>query len=319
MPDTWRERISKLQPGHDLELTPAATIRQTVEAIDMVSSHSANTKAAKDIAREANTLADVFNKVLSRVKYKPDTATRQTVRTLDRAFRDGVGNCVDYTAALSAILKAKGISHSYRLAGYGLNGYDHIYIMSNGKALDPVTGQFNTEAPYKRKRDIMPKLTVLNGPVEDVTRITSQAAGNKPDKIYNNFGGIVRSAVRLSRDLQYNANQASAILSRIYGACDQIGNARWDIFSAPGSHRNKCNNYVNRKADDIVSRAIDPLSTGGTTTGGTGSGTQIGTSSNPRPTGGPGVNTAGFNLTGALPLLAIGAGALLLTKKKGRK
>lgn len=330
MPRNWQKRINDLKPGQELTLTPWARIKDTIKAIDTVSSHSAATKSAQDIAKRVDSPAKLFEYVHSRVKYQPDNSTRQTVRTLDRSLRDGVGNCVDYTAAISAILKAQVKPHKYRLAGYGNNGFEHIYIIVNGKILDPVTGVFNKEEPYKIKKDIMPTLSVLNGPnnpVQAVKNITDQAQqyapakGAKASNIYSAFGGLIRQAVRLTRDLSYSPAQADQIIRHLYTGCDAIdANARMG-FGKKGSHRQNCDKYVNRQSDDIYQKAFanatgpgsqgqQPgtgggyLGPGGNTTGGgtTGGGT-------------PPAQEAGFNLAQALPLLAVAAGAVLLSKK----
>lgn len=310
----WIKKISELQPGHELVLTPWARIKDTIKAIDAVSSHSAATKQASDIATQATSLQDIFDYVLSKVEYKPDTSSTQTVRTLAASLRNGVGNCVDYVTALSAILKAQGKPHKYRLAGYGNNGFEHIYIIADGKILDPVMGAFNRERAYKLKKDIMPNLKVLNGPVEDVSRITDQAPGSSGISIYNSLGGLVRQAYRLSKNLTYNSNQASQIVTKLYDACSYIGG---------DSRRGNCNKYVNRKYDSVIDRATDSQpSYGGNQGGQGGQGGNFlgfggnGNGGNTPPPAPPAPGQAGFNITSMLPLLAVAAGTLLLTKKK---
>lgn len=84
----------------------------------------------------------IFEFVFRCARYFPDKKGKQTVRTFRKLLKDGYGNCVDYSTAISTILKAKGVEHYFKKVSMDGKSFSHIYVVTRkGKVLDCVLGQ----------------------------------------------------------------------------------------------------------------------------------------------------------------------------------
>jgi hypothetical protein len=99
----------------------------------------------------------IFKAIYKLIKFYPDPANTQYIRTVNRQLKDKRGNCVDYTLFLTSFLRALGVPHSIRMVQTDkhASGFNHIYIvLDNGTPLDLVIGQDqNGLEPLKEKRN----------------------------------------------------------------------------------------------------------------------------------------------------------------------
>lgn len=311
-------RINKLPNGGRLILKRSATIADTVRAIDAVSAADSARPEVKKIAGKLKTPENILKYVHSHIAYQPDTGNLQTVRTWQRLHQDKIGNCVDYTAAISSLLKATGTPHIYRVTDYG-NGYAHIYPVITAGSMDAVTLQgepakVGNEQTYKRKRDFMPQLAILNGPTT-ATGIVRDAITPVLAKtrvcgdMYRWSGGAIRAAMKTIRNTprKFTAGDVDTAVRLMRTGCNAITCGTGLI--------QECNNYVTRNRRDI--RQLAPgedmanLAGSGTTAGG---GRPL-TTGGPVPPAAPPATGGGFNLASALPL-ALLAGVVLMSRKK---
>lgn len=116
---------------------------------------------ANEAVKHEKPLTYIFNWVYDNIRFVPDPDNEQNLKAVHVTLSDRLANCANYTILISAILKALGLKHLYKVVGFG-NGYEHIYVVTqNGIALDPVIGQpndffqkraqygeFNIETPY---------------------------------------------------------------------------------------------------------------------------------------------------------------------------
>lgn len=136
---------------------------------------------AEELSREKDPVQAVFRYAYDNVAYRLDPPSTQRLRTAMRSLKEQYGNCVDYTILISALLQNMGIRHKMRMASYvGSDTWEHIYVVVDGRVLDPVLGQrqdntdtlhnrnggyFNKEKKVKfgNRKDfiIMPKLEIL--------------------------------------------------------------------------------------------------------------------------------------------------------------
>lgn len=109
-------------------------------------------------------------------QYRPDRENVEEIRSPQRSWADrrqGI-DCDCFTVLISSLLSNLGIPHALRCTKYpdpkGLNPdppFSHIYVVvpdgTGHHAIDPVTDQFDFEAPYLNKIDIPMTLQFLNG------------------------------------------------------------------------------------------------------------------------------------------------------------
>lgn len=114
------------------------------------------------IKNKPEPLRRVFRLVCLSAKYEEDPKHKQRMRTTSRLRNDKVGNCVDYSIMISALLKHLGIEHWVKIIKLAPNEpFKHVYVVTkNGIILDPIFGKdlnkdedqidkyFNKEVPY---------------------------------------------------------------------------------------------------------------------------------------------------------------------------
>lgn len=131
------------------------SLSYTVKHIDSISSEFAIQPEIIKIARKYQTPQQVYEYVYNSAAYVPDESDGQQIRTPIATLRDESANCVDYTTLLSAILKAQGVEHYYRVVAYdNHNEWQHIYIvLPDGTAIDCVHGQRQDGTDTLHNRD----------------------------------------------------------------------------------------------------------------------------------------------------------------------
>lgn len=199
-----------------------ATIDQIVKLIKETAKQASRRPFTVNAAETINNAKDLHDFVYSLAVYREDPTGKQLIRTPERLKADGIGNCVDYTTAVSAILLAKGIPHKYRVTGYNGKGYSHIYPMIKNRSIDIVAGQlqdgteskydrskpvYNYQEPYTLKKDykVMPDVYILQGytpkSVNDLFNTVQKefdTSGSKCDNVYGTItGGSIRKAWNL--------------------------------------------------------------------------------------------------------------------------
>ena len=105
----------------------------------------------------------IFVFIKNTIPYKKEASTKQTARTLARILNEAKkgGDCKHYATASAALCKALNIPCKLRLIAQLPNSKvpNHIYtvaqINGNEFIIDPVLKNFNTEARYNYKYDIL--------------------------------------------------------------------------------------------------------------------------------------------------------------------
>lgn len=96
-----------------------------------------------------------FTGLFSHAKYVP-VHGEQDIRTINKLFKDGKANCVDYSIAISSVLLNLGIPHGFVIAGDSPQAANHVYILAypNGERVvldcvleQHIDGYENTERP----------------------------------------------------------------------------------------------------------------------------------------------------------------------------
>jgi hypothetical protein len=112
------------------------------------------------------TAKNIFDFVVSKVKYLEDPNGKQWVKTPARLIADGVGDCKSFSVFIASCLKCKKIKHAFRFAAYGGSSkVSHVYIIvwdenNNTIIVDPVAyiqqnTPFGAEIAYTKNIDIM--------------------------------------------------------------------------------------------------------------------------------------------------------------------
>lgn len=111
-------------------------------------------------ARE--TMRNVWAFVRENIRYRPDRAGHERVKSPCALFSEGVGDCKSFSIAEGAMLRALGIPYRYRFTSYAPGDFTHVYIVATDPAtgddviLDAVHTSFDEEVEYYRKKDIRP-------------------------------------------------------------------------------------------------------------------------------------------------------------------
>jgi hypothetical protein len=117
----------------------------------------------------AETLGNFFFKTCY---FEPDPPQLQRIKSPDRMLRDGKGNCVNYSIAISAILKALGYVSILRVVKLpGTDNFGHVYpvLIVDGKEI-PIdivptqeqTGSEGVVRSYNTNYTLTPELPYLS-------------------------------------------------------------------------------------------------------------------------------------------------------------
>jgi len=95
---------------------------------------------------DLNSIKKICKYIFDNVYFEPDPPNKQKIRYGTRAFKDGYGNCVDYSVLLSQFLLNLKIPHSFMMVctdKKNPENYNHIFVVidKNNLPLDLVIGQ----------------------------------------------------------------------------------------------------------------------------------------------------------------------------------
>ena len=110
------------------------------------------------------TLHNVWQFVKRNLRYQADLPGHERVKSPGALYSSGHGDCKSFSIAEGALLRAFGIPYRYRFAAYEPGDYTHVYLVArldDGRdvVMDAVHTDFDSEVPYKKKKDIMPATT----------------------------------------------------------------------------------------------------------------------------------------------------------------
>jgi len=121
------------------------TIKAMQKAVEIGRNYLGAIKLAKSLPNDER---EIFNFVFENICYVPDENGNQTVRTLKRSLKEGIGNCVDYSVCLATILSLKGIPCYFKKISQTGKGFDHVYVITDNHVLDAVQGQDQSGSEY---------------------------------------------------------------------------------------------------------------------------------------------------------------------------
>lgn len=116
--------------------------------------------------RGINRLATAFNIwrfVKTEIKYKKDPNEFQMIRLPGRILQDKVGDCKSMTLLCASLLANLAMPVVIRYASYSADRTPtHVYALTYDKdgseiIIDAVWSKFNSQAPFKSKRDYLMK------------------------------------------------------------------------------------------------------------------------------------------------------------------
>jgi hypothetical protein len=145
-----------------------ASASDTVRLAQMVAWEHRNSSAVLTILQQfpfeprLSWFRQVFWYIDKKLDYKFDDEGREQVKTPDRLFADGFGDCDDYSTLWMAILNNVGIESKPKIVDYEADGYwDHIYVIVPTQEGDYITldnvagkfrGTFNVEVERKDEK-----------------------------------------------------------------------------------------------------------------------------------------------------------------------
>jgi hypothetical protein len=149
-----------------------ASASDTVRLAQLVAWEHRNSSAVLTILQQfpfeprLSWFRQVFWYIDKKLDYKFDDEGREQVKTPDRLFADGFGDCDDYSTLWMAILNNVGIESKPKIVDYEADGYwDHIYVIVPTQEGDYITldnvagkfrGTFNVEVERKDEKVFKP-------------------------------------------------------------------------------------------------------------------------------------------------------------------
>jgi hypothetical protein len=149
-----------------------STAIDAVKLIQAVAWKEQNSAAVQKLLKEIpfqprlSWFEKMFWHIDKQLKYEYDDPGREQIKTPDRLFYDGVGDCDDYSGLWLAILNNVGLEAQPKIVDYEADGYwDHIYVIVPVKdrdylVLDNVAGKFrgtfNVEVERKEEKVFRP-------------------------------------------------------------------------------------------------------------------------------------------------------------------
>jgi hypothetical protein len=144
----------KMDVDKTLELM-AQTVRMHKHEVEKIAEHLYN----PDVYEFSK---NIWNFVYNHIQYAPDKIGVEQLRTPARTWADrhkGV-DCDCQSIWISAVLSSKNIPHFFRIAKYGKDNWQHVYVVvpHNGQQIivDTVMDSFNAEKGYSAKKDFSP-------------------------------------------------------------------------------------------------------------------------------------------------------------------
>ena len=119
----------------------------------------------------SETLRNVWFFIRSNIRYKKDAPGYERVKLPAKTWADREGDCKSMSVFIAGLLKNLGIPAKYRFVSYEKGRpVTHVYVVATPKGsreviVDAVHTRFDTEEPYKSKREypIMTKVAVIHG------------------------------------------------------------------------------------------------------------------------------------------------------------
>lgn len=109
------------------------------------------------------TAFNIYRFIKNTVKYQKDPSDFQMIRLPGRVLHDKVGDCKSMSLLAACLLTNLDMPVIFRYASYNESKTPtHIYVVTYDKdgseiIIDSVWRKFNSEAPYKSKRDVLMK------------------------------------------------------------------------------------------------------------------------------------------------------------------
>ena len=140
-------------------------VRQTVEYMKTIvkEHHSDVAKIAEQLydPKLSRFLRNIFDFVMTYVKYEKDSAFKEQLRTPLRTLNDQRGDCDCMSILIGSILFNKKIPFNFRVTKYTeFSDFSHVYVvvprpdMTEGYyVVDPVIKEFDKEKPFVAKED----------------------------------------------------------------------------------------------------------------------------------------------------------------------
>jgi hypothetical protein len=222
--------IPKPEGVNENVVPTGATLEDTMKLIqDVIKRTTHHTKNVIGPAKlKAGTLEqtceNVFDFIFNHIRYVPDKAFVEQVRSPRRTWHDRKGDCDCYTVMIGSLLMNLGIPFKLRITKYfdtsgaQAKEYSHIYVVvPKSKALttdldqnknraeylviDPVTDQFNYEVMYSAKKDYPMTLQYLDGlgcppnaiNMSAAQRYTGAEAGKKVKELIDQINAVTPS------------------------------------------------------------------------------------------------------------------------------
>jgi hypothetical protein len=208
-------------------------IDEVVSSIQEIAREFSNHPVILEIAiaalESSNPARYIYEYAYNSAVFRTDLTDDQNIRTPLRLLKDQEANCVDYTCFMSACLTAANIPHKYRVAAVNDKYLNHIYLIINNLAADPVIGQaqdgsdsfsnrpgpifYGLENKFEFKQDYNMDLYRLNGYKRKV--INNGIIGN----VYSGLNGglIQRRYSAESKGSLYNINLEEGVLKNDIG------------------------------------------------------------------------------------------------------
>lgn len=132
----------------------------------------------------SETLRNVWFFIRSNIRYRKDAPGYERVKLPAKTWADREGDCKSMSVFIAGLLKNLGIPAKYRFVSYEKGRpVTHVYVVATPKGsreviVDAVHTKFDTEEPYKSKREypIMTKVAVIHG-------LPGTPSDDKPRKI----------------------------------------------------------------------------------------------------------------------------------------
>lgn len=184
--------------------------------------HVENLQAANKIKHlfcdkdERTTARNIFDFLKHEIEYRVEPATKQTTKSLQRFVNDGYGDCKHFALFANTILQQCGFKSMYRFSGYrDTQNVQHVYsyLPNTNTILDAVLPSFDTEKPYKIKKDYNMSLYKLSGVQDEVGKISF-------DQIKTN---LKNAAAKGSNVVKKAASQIPAAANKLADSTKTVG------------------------------------------------------------------------------------------------
>lgn len=129
-----------------------------------------------------DTARNIWKFLKEQIRYVKDDSESQDIRLPNRFVADGYGDCKSYSLFAASILGNLGLPVIFRYASYRDNPTPtHVYVYTfdnegNQIIIDGVYSRFNSQKPFKFKKDYKMRVSTLSGLGDDSGRIRQDYA-----------------------------------------------------------------------------------------------------------------------------------------------